>query len=422
MRSERTPALSFPLKRGSGLPEKSKQTPSSNRSQALLIASAVVIPVVLFVGAAWQSRADALQEGEDEIIRSIAELRDSVHVILDGEKRTLTSVDEHIQGMAWEKIAEPDTSIFLRSLATSMEGIESIWIADPDGYIRAASEPWTSPTRVPEQEFFATGRSDDAGIYLSTVIEGTSPHIVSIAMVRSRVALNGAYNGTIHAALNAAYFSNLFDKAASTPDVVMLVRDDGEILAKDSKNPNYYMGPSTTLMQQIAGGSAGQVMADRGKLDSYLQVPGFPVYISLGASEAAILSRWNNDLMAYGVAAIAASLALLRVSWVAIRSARSERAALTRLHAETERRLGAERRLHIAQRMEAVGKLTAGIAHDFNNLLAVILGSLDLMVTAKDQERMPQLIERARRAGERGAQLISSLLTFSGNRGFEFLI
>ena len=72
-----------------------------------MIASAVVIPVVLFVGAAWQSRADALREGEDEIIRSISELRDSVQVILDGEKRTLTSVDEHLQGMTWSKIAEP---------------------------------------------------------------------------------------------------------------------------------------------------------------------------------------------------------------------------------------------------------------------------------------------------------------------------
>ena len=156
-----------------------------------------------------------------------------------------------------------------------MEGIESIWIADPDGYIRAASEPWTSPTRVPEQEFFAAGRSGDAGIYLSTVIEGISPHIVSIAMDRSRVAINGAFNGTIHAALNAAYFSNLFDKATSTSDEVMLVREDGEVLAKNSKNPNYYMGPDTMLMQQIAGGSAGRVLADRGKLDSYLQVPGF---------------------------------------------------------------------------------------------------------------------------------------------------
>ena len=352
-------------------------------------------------------------------MRSIADLRDNVHVILDGEKRTLTSVDAYIQNMAWEKIAEPSTSTFLHSLATSMEGIESIWIADPDGYIKAASEPWTSPARVPEQEFFAAGHSDEAGIYISTVIEGTPQRIASIAIVRSRVALNGAFNGTIHAILNAAYFSNLFDIAAPTSDEVMLVRDDGEVLAKDSKNQNYYMGPGTLLMRQIAGQPAGKILADRGKLYSYAQVPGFPVYISLGVREAAILSRWHDDLLAYGVAAIAASLALLGVSWVAVRQAKSERVALTKLNTETERRLGAERRLHVAQRMEAVGELTAGIAHHFNNLLAVILGSLDLMPMAKDQERVRQLAKRARRAGERGAHLITSLLTFAGNKAYQ---
>ena len=69
--------------------------------------------------------------------------------------------------------------------------------------------------------------------------------------------------------------------------------------------------------------------------------------------------------------------------------------------------------------MEAVGELTAGIAHHFNNLLAVILGSLDLMPMAKDQERVRQLAKRARQAGERGAHLITSLLTFAGNKAYQ---
>jgi signal transduction histidine kinase len=386
------------------------------RSYRLLIAAALLIPTALFVGAAWLSRAEAFREGEDEIVRSIADLRDSVHVTLDAEKRTLTSVDDHINGMTWDDIAKPDTSAFLRTLASSMEGIDSIWIANPDGYVKATTDPFGQGVRVPEQEFFVTNRQDSAGIYLSTVIEGTQPRIVSIDIVRSRLTLNGSFNGTIHAALNAAYFVHRFQVATPMSNDVVLVRDDGEVLANNSSTTNHYLNPTTPLMQHIARQPAGETFVDGERRYSYLKIPGFPVHISLGVSESAILRRWHGDLVVYGAAALAASLALLSVSWMAVQRAKSEREALAQLNTETEKRLDAEQRLHAAQRMEAIGQLTAGIAHDFNNLLAVILGSLDLLMSARDRDRIQQLAERARNAGERGAHLISDLLAFAGRQ------
>jgi PAS domain S-box-containing protein len=75
----------------------------------------------------------------------------------------------------------------------------------------------------------------------------------------------------------------------------------------------------------------------------------------------------------------------------------------------------ADRDLRQAQRMEAVGQLTAGVAHDFNNLLTAILGNLDLL--AKRPERTEasadRLIAGARSAAERGAKLTAQLLAFS---------
>ena len=113
----------------------------------------------------------------------------------------------------------------------------------------------------------------------------------------------------------------------------------------------------------------------------------------------------------------------MSISLIAVRRANAVRGALTQLNAETERRLEAERRLRASQRMESVGQLTAGIAHDFNNLLAVILGSLELLIThAKGHERIEQMAERARRAGERGARLVSALLTFAGRQVLEVRI
>ncbi|ACL58417.1 hybrid sensor histidine kinase/response regulator [Methylobacterium nodulans] len=64
-----------------------------------------------------------------------------------------------------------------------------------------------------------------------------------------------------------------------------------------------------------------------------------------------------------------------------------------------------------AQKMEALGGLSAGIAHDFNNLLTVVLGNLDLLRRAPE-ERRARLIDNAMQAVEQGRKLTQQLLAF----------
>ncbi|CAM2156840.1 two-component system, cell cycle sensor histidine kinase and response regulator CckA [Pararobbsia alpina] len=73
----------------------------------------------------------------------------------------------------------------------------------------------------------------------------------------------------------------------------------------------------------------------------------------------------------------------------------------------------AEEALRVAQKMEAIGKLTGGVAHDFNNLLQVIGGNLQLLI--KDVAGMDKPEQRVRNAlagVSRGAKLASQLLAF----------
>src|SRR5581483_10744870 len=55
----------------------------------------------------------------------------------------------------------------------------------------------------------------------------------------------------------------------------------------------------------------------------------------------------------------------------------------------THRRL-LEDRLRTAERLEAVGRLTAGVAHHFNNLLAVIIGNMDVARAQLDRDNPAQ--------------------------------
>ena len=79
----------------------------------------------------------------------------------------------------------------------------------------------------------------------------------------------------------------------------------------------------------------------------------------------------------------------------------------------TERR-DAEMKLRAAQRMEAVGQLTAGVAHDFNNLLQAQLGALELLGRhSGNVPKVEHFAGMALHAAQHAAKLTQSLLSFS---------
>jgi PAS domain S-box-containing protein len=85
----------------------------------------------------------------------------------------------------------------------------------------------------------------------------------------------------------------------------------------------------------------------------------------------------------------------------------------------TERRATQDAYLQ-AQKMEAIGQLTAGMAHDFNNLLQVINGNLEVALLSLDQpDSAREQLERAQRAAMRAGKLTQQLLTFARKQRLE---
>ncbi|MGZ5201016.1 MAG: PAS domain-containing protein, partial [Telluria sp.] len=85
----------------------------------------------------------------------------------------------------------------------------------------------------------------------------------------------------------------------------------------------------------------------------------------------------------------------------------------------TERRMSQDAMLQ-AQKMEAIGQLTAGMAHDFNNLLQVINGNLEVALVSLDRpDAARQQLVRAQRAAMRAGKLTQQLLTFARKQRLE---
>ena len=74
--------------------------------------------------------------------------------------------------------------------------------------------------------------------------------------------------------------------------------------------------------------------------------------------------------------------------------------------------------LNQAQKLEGIGRLAGGIAHDFNNLLAVILNYAELGAADAEGD-MAEAFAEITRAGERAADLTSTLLAFSKRKAIK---
>ena len=81
---------------------------------------------------------------------------------------------------------------------------------------------------------------------------------------------------------------------------------------------------------------------------------------------------------------------------------------------DVSKRRESEQSMRQAQKMEAIGQLTAGLAHDFNNLLQIVNGSLERMrVKRHDEQAFERHHAAALGASERGAKLTHQLLAFA---------
>ena len=399
---------------------------SSVRLHRVLLAAAVMVPGLLFGAAAWQNREDVLREGRDAIQRTAAVMQEHGRKVFETAELAIGQVDERIDDHDWERIGAASTSGFLHRLCAPMDQLVSIWIADADGRVRAGSQAWTPGSGIAGRDFFQAQKAADRGTYIGAAFTGAATSAASFAIIRRRTMPGGVFDGTIHAAASPDYFTRFYAEAAPPiAHVALLIRDDGAVLAREPADPAAVrtLAPGTPVMRHLATGEvqAGLLsdISSTGVPQDYAirKIGAYPLYVVFAVPRAVLLERWYRNLRAYGAVAAAAALTLLVVSWLALRRAQAEEAALVRLRGEIAQRQAAEQQLRHAQRMDAVGQLTGGIAHDFNNLLTAILGNLELITRAARSldggEKVGRLAGTAMKAVQRGSALTKSLLAFS---------
>jgi signal transduction histidine kinase len=390
------------------------------RPLRLLLIGVIVVPIGLFVSAAWLNYRWAFDEARTELARTTDAVHEHALKVFEINELVLDRLAERYGELDEATLAAaPELRTYVKQLAASAPHITSAGFIFGDGRIISSNLDLPAGS-AHHHEFIAAPRN---GVEMLIGVLETSSHRNQLRFLIARPkpgTPRGANRDLIYTSISPDYFQRYYSGAFGPDYAISIIRSDGAILARSPELPKgFVLAPNTGFRRSIAENAdhgsyiANSSVDGQARVFAYRKLGDYPLYVAVGVDEATVIEGWRAQLAGHLVFGIPATLALIAITLIALRRSASAHDAMRQAAAETKRRQQLEASLHQAQKMEAVGQLTGGVAHDFNNLLTAIIGSLEMIERTDAPELIRKYATAAMRAADRGARLTQQLLAFS---------
>jgi two-component system NtrC family sensor kinase len=417
-------------------PPREEASADAERPLRLLLVASIVLPVVLFLGAALISYRSYMTEAEDRLQRNLGTVYEHALKVFETFEITERYLDELFAGVTDGQIraAEEKYNTRLRGFTETMPQLADIWVVGADGHpvVSGTVFPMPRDLDLADRDYFRVHKNNEIeGVYVSDIVQARATNSRGrprfFSLTRKRVGPDGAFAGVITISIAPEYFAEYY-ATLQQPLVATIIRQDGYVLARypPVSESADRLGAGGPFMQALRAQRQSGTIRVRSSLDgverdfAYRKLPRLPIYIAAGVDLPDVRATWLIAMSRHLIFGIPATFAMFTLTLLALRHTRRGAAVHRELLREVARREETEQKLRQSQKMDAIGRLTGGIAHDFNNLLTAIIGNLDLSLRRLEgQDRVRAWLGNCRQAADRAATLVQRMLAFSRQHPLE---
>lgn len=371
---------------------------------------AAVLGVLALVAYLYRDQVEAEARSQSVAIARV--LEEHANKILSIHAATLSHIEWMVDDLGWQRIAEsPLLHRRLVEMADRLPEVQSYWIVDDAGMLRATSYEWPPRTlNVSDRDYFTAHSSGRRGIHIGDRLSGRINNEIFFTVSQRMESPDGSFQGVAQVSLLPSYFGEFYRSVLRNPnDVIILLRDDGMVISREPFVDNADKADIGRLPELIGAAESDGVFRTVTPFDGVerlmarRKVPGLPVHVVYGVATADLSAEWKARIAPYIYFAVPVTLLLAAVGAVASRRSREvteAQAALRRVNDALEHRI-AERTRHLDQALADKEVLLRDVHHRVKNNLQVIWSLLQLQAQRSPDLR-PQFDEALSRINTMG--------------------
>ena len=203
----------------------------------VLVASALLLPLFLFLYASWLSYRQSQSLANERIERSLDVMQEQALKAFQSMKLALDTIGDLVTSRSETEIQTDQGQLHarLREIQTALPEVQSIWIFGPTGHPQVITRDYPAPAAedFSQQDYFTVPRDSAASVYIGGIHQSVSGGQPYFTFARAYRGADGKFAGVIEMSLLPSDFSGFYSHLMSSPGLQFsLLLDDGTIVAR----------------------------------------------------------------------------------------------------------------------------------------------------------------------------------------------